>query len=72
MTGDRRDAKDFLFPSCDNIYAQIEVFVSDVKPGDKLLFVFCGHGTQVTDKDGMEEDGKDEAIVLNYSLKFQI
>ena len=34
------------------------------KAGDKLVFYFSGHGTQITDLDGDEkEDGKDEALV---------
>jgi hypothetical protein len=32
------------------------------KPGDQIIFVYSGHGTQIKAED--EEDGKEEAIVL--------
>merc|ERR1712063_24596 len=36
--------------------------VSGVSSGDKLFFHYSGHGTQVADTDGDEEDGMDEAL----------
>jgi len=36
--------------------------VSDVKPGDSLFFHYSGHGSQVIDTSGDEEDGLDETI----------
>ncbi|HUH13144.1 MAG TPA: caspase family protein [Longimicrobiales bacterium] len=35
---------------------------SVVRPGDQLLFFFAGHGSQMWDTDGDEEDGLDETF----------
>ncbi len=35
---------------------------SVVRPGDQFTFVYSGHGSQVWDEDGDEEDGLDETI----------
>ena len=37
--------------------------IKDTKSGDKIFFFFAGHGTQIKDADGDEDDGFDEAIV---------
>ena len=37
-------------------------------PGDEIFFYFSGHGSQVEDLDGDEEDGLDETLVA-YDLK---
>ena len=37
----------------------------DVGAKDRVFFYFSGHGTQVPDKNGDEEDGLDEAMVLH-------
>jgi hypothetical protein len=46
----------------------IKSLVADLKfrtkPGDRFVFYFSGHGAQTKDRDGDENDGKDEYIVL--------
>lgn len=37
--------------------------IAGVGPADKILFYFSGHGAQVTDTDGDENDGCDEVLV---------
>ena len=44
-----------------------EVLIDRVKPGDKALFYFSGHGVQIADKTGQEEDGKDEMLCAQDS-----
>lgn len=36
--------------------------VTNSRPGDVIVFHFSGHGTQVDDLDGEEDDGRDEAL----------
>lgn len=36
--------------------------ISGTRPGDTVFFYFSGHGTQVPDQNGDEEDGLDEAL----------
>ncbi|TDL22998.1 hypothetical protein BD410DRAFT_185542 [Rickenella mellea] len=50
-------------PTRDIIRKEIANLIDDVEAGDTLFVYFAGHGTQVEDLDGDEEDGKDEAIV---------
>ncbi len=38
--------------------------IQGVKPTDRILFYFTGHGTQIPDQDGDEIDKADEALVL--------
>jgi hypothetical protein len=40
----------------------LKTMVSGGKDGDSLVFHFSGHGSQVPDVEGDEEDGKDEVI----------
>lgn len=49
-------------PNRDDILRGLNWLVQDAQPGDLLWFHYSGHGTQVTDRDGDEQDGKDEAI----------
>ena len=49
-------------PTRKNILNSMKWLVQDAKPGDNLLFFFAGHGGQSRDRDGDEEDGKDEHI----------
>jgi len=42
---------------------EMRELVRDAAPGDRLFFYFAGHGRQVADLDGDEEDGFDEVIV---------
>lgn len=52
-----------------NIRYQFDSFLSkDVAPNDTVLIYYSGHGVQVPDKNGDEDDGADEAISL-YGLK---
>lgn len=59
-------------PTKENLLGGIEWIIRTVQPGDVVFFHYSGHGTQVPDEDGSEEDGKDEALVpLDYaSAKF--
>jgi hypothetical protein len=45
------------------IVAALSALVTTSKPGDVLVFQYSGHGTQVPDTDGDEDDGEDEALV---------
>jgi len=46
-----------------NIVSELTTLVRSSKAGDLLVFHYSGHGTQVPDTDGDEEDGQDEALV---------
>src|SRR5690606_24823132 len=39
--------------------------LKDAKPGDRLVFHFSGHGSQIADVDGDEDDGADELLCLH-------
>lgn len=41
--------------------------IAKAKPGDSVVFFFSGHGTQVPDLDGDEDDDADECI-CNYDI----
>jgi metacaspase-1 len=45
------------------IQRKIETLIEVSKLGDKIVIHFSGHGQQVTDLNGDEADGKDEALV---------
>ncbi|KQV42474.1 MULTISPECIES: caspase family protein [unclassified Rhizobium] len=45
-----------------------EWLIEGTKPGDRVFLYFSGHGLQVKDESGDEEDGMDEAI-STYDLK---
>jgi len=58
------DSSDPLrIPKRANIINAIHWLVQDAAPGDSLWFSFSGHGGQVPDLDGDEEDGLDETIL---------
>ncbi len=44
--------------------AELERAASEAKEGSVTVIHYSGHGTQVRDKDGDEEDGYDEALYL--------
>ncbi|HEX7088428.1 MAG TPA: caspase family protein [Vicinamibacterales bacterium] len=44
------------------ILDRLEALVVSATPGDVVVFMFAGHGTQVPDEDGDERDRKDEAL----------
>ncbi len=43
-------------------------YISDSKSGDSIVITFSGHGTNVPDTSGDEEDGRDEALCLYDGL----
>lgn len=43
--------------------------LKDAGPGDLLVFHFSGHGSYVPDREGEEEDGRDEILCL-YDMDF--
>jgi len=65
------DKKDILMltdetrtvPDKEGILASIAWLTKDAAPGDCLWFSFSGHGLQIRDKNGDEEDGFDEALM---------
>lgn len=55
-------------PTRENLLAGIKWITETVREGDAVFFHYSGHGTQVPDEDGSEEDGKDEALVpMDYA-----
>ena len=46
----------------EGILNALEALVAGGQPGDVLVFQFAGHGTQVKDLDGDEDDDRDEAL----------
>jgi hypothetical protein len=46
------------------VLQEIENVASRCQAGDYFMFYYSGHGTQVDDLDGDEDDGKDEALCL--------
>jgi len=49
-------------PTKENILDAMRELVRDAKPHDSFFMYFSGHGTQVKDMNGDEEDGLDECI----------
>jgi metacaspase-1 len=47
-----------------NVKAELTKLISTLNEGDKLIFHYSGHGTQIKDKNGDEADGYDEALYL--------
>ncbi|QSL64404.1 hypothetical protein MERGE_001705 [Pneumocystis wakefieldiae] len=54
-------------PTRRNIIDAMAWLVKDARPNDSLFFHYSGHGGQIDDFDGDEEDGSDEVI---YPLDF--
>ncbi|QRV89560.1 ICE-like protease (caspase) p20 domain protein [Ceratobasidium sp. AG-Ba] len=50
-------------PTYNNLKSAFKKLVSNAQPNDRLFVYFAGHGHQVDDEDGDEDDGKDEAII---------
>ena len=48
---------------------QLTWLFQGTKPGDRVVLHFSGHGSYVADKDGDEDDGRDELIAL-YDMDF--
>merc|ERR1712093_849791 len=58
------------FPNAKNIRNAMRGMAKASKPNDVLWFFFAGHGSQQKDRDGDEEDGKDEIIMpADYDLE---
>ncbi|KZV68831.1 hypothetical protein PENSPDRAFT_633810 [Peniophora sp. CONT] len=51
-----------LIPTRSNIIRAMEWLVRGAQPGDSLVFQYAGHGSQVKDTDGDEDDELDETI----------
>ncbi|KTW27763.1 hypothetical protein T552_02203 [Pneumocystis carinii B80] len=49
-------------PTKRNIIDAMKWLVKDARPNDSLFFHYSGHGGQIDDLDGDEEDGSDEVI----------
>lgn len=58
ISGVRRGA-----PTRRTILDSLRWLVADTRPGDSLWFSFSGHGSQVRDVSGDEDDGYDETIL---------
>merc|ERR1712063_11208 len=68
-----RDDDENNMPTRENIENAISWLVDGAKEGDTLFFQFSGHGGQVPDADGDEEDAKDETIIpCDYQSAGQI
>jgi hypothetical protein len=52
-----------MYPSAKNIKQIIERIVKTQRKGDVFWFQYSGHGGQLKDDNGDEEDGKDEGLV---------
>lgn len=49
-------------PTRDNILNKLKDLVANARSGDTIMFHYSGHGSQVPDLDGDEDDGMDETI----------
>jgi uncharacterized caspase-like protein len=52
-----------------NIGQEMDWLLAALRPGDRALFHFSGHGSYVADTTGESEDGRDELICL-YDMDF--
>lgn len=50
------------WPTKANIIWHVQALLAGVQPGDSLVFHFSGHGMQVPDRTGDEDDGMNEAL----------
>ena len=48
---------------------QLAWLFQGTKPGDRVVLHFSGHGSYIDDKDGDEDDGRDELLAL-YDMDF--
>ena len=49
------------------VLQSMEALRQRARPGDRLVFFFSGHGSQMTDREGDEGDGLDETLVPHDS-----
>ena len=61
LTDDQKDAK--YQPTAKNITEGMKWLVSGAQPNDSLFLHYAGHGSQIKDQDGDEEDGYDEVLI---------
>ena len=60
-------------PTCENIISRCKWLVEGAAAGDSLFIHYSGHGSQLENTDGTEEDGFDETLVpCDYSTAGQI
>uniref|UniRef100_A0A6C0IRN6 Peptidase C14 caspase domain-containing protein n=1 Tax=viral metagenome TaxID=1070528 RepID=A0A6C0IRN6_9ZZZZ len=57
-----------LLPTNANIISQLTTLLKNAKSGDQLVFVYSGHGSSVSDKNGDETSGYDSVLVPLDSL----
>ncbi|KAH9899338.1 peptidase C14 [Cubamyces lactineus] len=57
------DDDGYEWPTRETILQAMRDLVKDAQPGDHFVFSFSGHGGQVVNEDGTEEDGFDETLV---------
>lgn len=71
LTDDLQDPS--MQPTKANIMRELGNLARSARPGDKLFFHFSGHGSQVVDTSGDEDDGLDETILpVDYNSAGQI
>ena len=52
-------------PVCQVVFESLDRWFAELKPGDKAVFYYSGHGTHVEgDKSNSEEDNNDEALFI--------
>ncbi|GMK58045.1 hypothetical protein CspeluHIS016_0500770 [Cutaneotrichosporon spelunceum] len=66
LTDDAKNPRQI--PTRQNIIQAMQWLVRDAKPNDALFFHYSGHGGQVKDQSGDEDDGMDECI---YPVDFK-
>ena len=52
-----------ILPTKANILSQLSLLLSQSNSGDELFFHYSGHGSQIKDTNGDEDDGLDEVII---------
>ncbi|KAI0819956.1 peptidase C14 [Trametes gibbosa] len=60
---DEPEVNQRAWPTRKNILSAMRELVKGAQPGDCFVFSFSGHGSQVTNEDGTEEDGLDETLI---------
>jgi hypothetical protein len=51
-----------LIPTKENVKREIRKLVKKARPGDAIWLYYTGHGSQKRDREGDEDDGKDEVL----------
>jgi hypothetical protein len=60
-------------PTCRNVIAGMQWLLEGAQPGDSLFFHYSGHGGQMPDDNGDEDDGMDETLIpVDYQTQGQI